>query len=283
MKKDTAGTLTAVMAHIERHLQEKLDLDAVAKTAHYSKYHLHRIFRAEAGMTLHDYIRRRKLTEAAKLLAFSQTPIIQVSLAAGYESQQAFTGIFKAMYKQTPQKFRENPHFYPLQLPFPLHTQAFRSQSLPYTITYAKETDIPDWLRFLPCVADSFPCLEETSHRAWLRDSIAMGQALVVRDGTSMIAAAAFSRQTGNIDFLGIHPQYRRHGTAEAILSFIRRALPPGRSLSITTFRAGDKADLGQRAAYRRLGFIPSELLTEFGYPTQRMILPARTGDRVYG
>ena len=47
----------------------------------------------------------------------------------------------------------------------------------------------------------------------------------------------------------------------------------PGKEISITTFREGDKADPGQRAAYKRLGFAESELLTEFSYPTQRLIL----------
>ena len=58
----------------------------------------------------------------------------------------------------------------------------------------------------------------------------------------------------------------------------LREELLPGRPIAITTFRAGDRADTGQRAAYRRLGFREAELLTEFGYPTQRMVL--RPGER---
>ena len=281
MKEHIAEKLTAVMDHIEIHLQERLDLDTVAEAARYSKYHLHRMFRAETGITLHDYIRRRKLTEAAKLLAFSRTPIIQVSLAAGYESQQAFTGIFKAMYKTTPQKFREDRRFYPLQLPFSLHVCCDGAGEDPYEIAYATEEVIPDWLRFLPCVADSFPCLEEAPHRDWLRCAIAKKQALVMRSGSEMIAAAAYSPQTGCIDFLGIHPQYRQ-SAPRTFLGFIRREVPPERTLSVTTFRAGDRADLGQRAAYQRLGFVPSELLTEFGYPTQRMVLQSGAEEQTY-
>lgn len=282
MKEHASEELAAVMDHIEAHLQEKLDLDAIAKAARYSKYHLHRMFRAETGMTLHDYIRRRKLTEAAKLLAFSQTPIIQVSMEAGYESQQAFTGIFREMYKRTPRKFREERRFYPLQLPFSLHVRSTETEKGPYAIAYAAEEEIPEWLRFLPCVADSFPCLEETSHRTWLQCAVAKRQAVIMRSGPEIIAAAAFSPQTGCIDFFGIHPQYRQ-SAAKIFLAFLRREVPKERALSVTTFRAGDKADLGQRTAYQRLGFVPSELLTEFGYPTQRMVLyPNAEGPR-YG
>ena len=50
------------------------------------------------------------------------------------------------------------------------------------------------------------------------------------------------------------------------------------RSISITTFREGDKADTGYRDAYLNLGFAEAELLTEFGYPTQRLILAKEAG-----
>ena len=61
------------------------------------------------------------------------------------------------------------------------------------------------------------------------------------------------------------------------------RDLFAGRPVSITTFREGDKADTGQRAEYKRLGFAESELLTEFGYPTQRLILPPEREGRGHG
>ena len=56
-----------------------------------------------------------------------------------------------------------------------------------------------------------------------------------------------------------------------------------GREISITTFRQGDKADTGQREAYKRLGFAEAELLTEFGYPTQRFTLPPKQEKGEYG
>ena len=46
------------------------------------------MFADTIGISIHDYVQRRKLTEAAKLLVFSQKPILEISLVAGYESQQ---------------------------------------------------------------------------------------------------------------------------------------------------------------------------------------------------
>lgn len=87
-----------------------------------------------------------------------------------------------------------------------------------------------------------------------------------MRDGFTMIGAAAFSYQTGSINFLAVHPQYRHYGIAKAFLDYVMYNLLIGREISITTFREGDKADTGQREECKRLGFAESELLTGFGF-----------------
>ena len=104
-----------IINYIEDHLTENPDLDTIAEAMHYSKYHMHRVFAEETGLTIHNYMQRRRLTEAAKLLVFSEKPIMEIALIAGYESQQAFTAVFKEMYKKTPGKYREEEEFYPLQ------------------------------------------------------------------------------------------------------------------------------------------------------------------------
>ena len=101
-------SVISVIDFIEANLTKKLDLDQVAQGVHYSKYHLHRIFSETIGLSIHEYIVRRKLSEAAKLLVFSDHSILDIALLAGYESQQAFSAIFKEMYKKTPYQYREN-------------------------------------------------------------------------------------------------------------------------------------------------------------------------------
>lgn len=275
MDSHSIETVSAAIAYIETRLNEKLDLETAAKAAGYSKYHLHRTFAACAGQTVHSYTRRRRLTEAAKQLVYTQKPIIEIALAAGYESQQAFTTVFKAMYKRTPLAYRENGTFYPLQLALTLNQTPTASKAV-RKITYAEQTDIPAWKDFVTLVIDGFPCLDETEHLRQVKQYIQRRQALIIRDGAVITGAAAFSEQTGSIDFLAVHPQYRRCGIANSLLAFLTSSLFPGREISVTTFRAGDKADTGQREAYRRLGFVEGELLTEYGYPTQRLTLPPR-------
>lgn len=111
MNPKSISKISLAIQFIETHLTEKLDLERVAEAIHYSKYHLHRVFTNTVGLTIHDYVQRRQLTEAAKLLVFSKKPIMEIAVMAGYETQQSFTNIFTAMYKQSPNQYRENENF----------------------------------------------------------------------------------------------------------------------------------------------------------------------------
>ena len=102
MDVHTVTVIEGAIEYIETHLDQRIDLESVASSLHYSRYHLHRMFTDTVGMTIHDYAVRRRLTEAAKLLVFSERSILEIALVCGYESQQSFTDAFKAMYKFPP-------------------------------------------------------------------------------------------------------------------------------------------------------------------------------------
>lgn len=264
----------AALDYVEEHLGERMDLETVAAALHYSKYHLHRAFSQTVGMTIHDYIQRRRLTAAAGLLVFSRRPILEIALGAGYESQQAFTAAFGELYKKTPGQFRREKNFYPLKLPLRLKEGPEKSgrpwESL---IRPAAEADIEAVMALSSLAVEGFPGFQEEFHRESIRGYIRRGEALAAADDSVLAGFTAFSEAGGSIDFLAVHPQYRRQGIARAFLARIRERLGEDRALTTTTFRQGDKADLGYRRAMERLGFGEGELLTEFGYPTQRMVL----------
>lgn len=266
----------AAIDYIEDHLTEKLDLDVIAGAVHYSKYHLHRVFSKTVGLTLHEYRNRRQLTEAAKLLVFSERTILDIALQAGYESQQAFTAAFSAMYKQSPSQYRENEKFYPLQLRFQFegsYNMRNSTEKAQWQITYADEGDIPCWMVLVHLVIDGFPHLYEEEYVGELKRRIRKRQALILKDGEVAVGAMLFSGETGSIDFMGTHPLYRSQGIPRAFLDKMMSELHKGREISITTYREGDKADTGHRQAIMELGFAEAELLVEFGYPTQRFVL----------
>lgn len=107
--------ISFVIDYIEEHLNEKIDLNILSIKTGYSKYHLHRMFSQIAGISLHSYINKRQLTEAAFKLVKSDFSIIQISLDCGYQTQQSFSQVFKKYYKMSPLKFRRKKYYYPLQ------------------------------------------------------------------------------------------------------------------------------------------------------------------------
>lgn len=272
MENQTVVHIETVIEYIEEHLNRKLDLETVAEAAHYSKYHLHRVFRDTVGMTIHDYVQRRQMTEAAKLLVFSNKPIIEIAFLCGYESQQAFSSAFKSMYKAPPAEYRENRLFYPLQLRFMLQRNVSEAKLTKDDICLAERTDIPSWMSLMRLVIDGYPAMNEEDYLSYLAKAIDERRALVLRDRDVLIGVMAFSPDSGCIDFLGIHPQYRRRGIQKLFLDALLERYLPGKEICMTTYRAGDKADTGYREMLKHLGFAERELLVEFGYPTQRFV-----------
>ena len=275
MEVQKVVSIETVIDFIENHIDGKLELDTVAASVHYSKYHLHRMFTETVGMTIHDYVSRRQLTEAAKLLVFSKKSIIDIALICGYESQQAFTSAFKAMYKMPPAEYRDLGQFYPLQLRFYLHKEAHSNMKFTSDdIKLATISDIPAWMELVRMVVDGYPYLDEADYLAKLKNSIEKRQALILPLGNLAIGLMAFSYNTGSIEFMGVHPQYRSYGIPKLFLDKLMNEYLPQQEISTTTYRENDKADTGYRNELKQLGFAERELLIEFGYPTQRFVLP---------
>ena len=281
MQGQAVYIVSQAIRYIENNLDNKLDLETVATALHYSKYHLHRIFTKIVGLTIHEYVQRRQLTEAAKLLVFSKRPIIEIALISGYESQQALTSIFKAMYKMTPADFRIAEEFYPLQLEIHLSKEPIKMDFTKDDIQFATIKDINDWMELVHLTVDGYPYLDETDYLEKLSFYISNKRALILRDEGMAIGIMGFSAETGSIDFLAVHPQYRNLGIEKVFLDKLVDELLAGKEISLTTYREGDKADTGYREEYLRLGFAERELLTEYGYPTQRFVLPPKDKEEV--
>jgi AraC family transcriptional regulator len=111
MKAATAESyqerILRVLVHIQGHLDEPLELDELARIACFSPFHFHRIFRAVTGEGVQQYVRRLRLERAAQRLKLQEQQVAQIALDAGYESHEAFTRAFHAMFGKPPSEFRE--------------------------------------------------------------------------------------------------------------------------------------------------------------------------------
>lgn len=97
-----------VLAHIDQHLDEQLDLATLAGVAHFSPFHFHRLFSAWMGETFGDYLRRRRVEVAAmRLAAQPRTRILNVALSVGFGSAEAFARAFKSRFGCSPTAWRK--------------------------------------------------------------------------------------------------------------------------------------------------------------------------------
>ena len=95
-----------VVDYLAEHIDEPLKLDDIARVAHVSPYHFHRIYRGTLGETPGDTVRRLRLSRSAIDLLDRDLNIERVARRAGYASQAAFTRAFRDEYGEPPARYR---------------------------------------------------------------------------------------------------------------------------------------------------------------------------------
>ncbi|BCZ47728.1 AraC family transcriptional regulator [Clostridium gelidum] len=104
---DWLKKMNEALDYIEDNLTEEIDFVTVAQKACCSTYNFQRMFSFITDITLAEYIRRRKLTNAAFELQNSHIKIIDLALNYGYDSPTSFTRAFKVMHGITPTQARK--------------------------------------------------------------------------------------------------------------------------------------------------------------------------------
>ena len=99
-----------VQLYIEEHLDGDLKLETLAKLADTSSYHFHRIFKGMTGETLAQYVRRVRLEQSSIQLKYSERPIVDIALGAGYQTHEAFSRAFHRRFGVSPSEFRAGKH-----------------------------------------------------------------------------------------------------------------------------------------------------------------------------
>jgi AraC family transcriptional regulator len=127
---------------IESHLADDLPLDRIAVTVGVSTFHLCRAFAGATGQSVAAYARARRLTLAAAALANGAPDILDVALAAGYGSHEAFTRAFRQHFQTTPESVRAQASTDTLRLQEPLRMSptTLAPISAPRIVTHAART-----------------------------------------------------------------------------------------------------------------------------------------------
>lgn len=98
--------LNEAMDHIERHLDQRIEITELARIAATSEYHFRRMFSALAGLPLSEYIRRRRLTVAGAEVLSGERTLLEIAVRHGYGSGEAFARAFRALHGVGPGEAR---------------------------------------------------------------------------------------------------------------------------------------------------------------------------------
>jgi AraC-like DNA-binding protein len=89
------------------HFDEALPLTAIARVACLSPHHFHRLFCGFFGHTPHHYLTTLRIERAKNLLRYTEMPVTQICLEAGFESLGSFSSLFRREVGVSPACFRE--------------------------------------------------------------------------------------------------------------------------------------------------------------------------------
>lgn len=99
--------MNATIAYIEEHLQDELHMPVIAKAAGISERDMQQVFYALTGISVAEYVRRRRLSLAGYELQKGNKSVLDVALKYGYTSPDSFARAFRQLHGMLPSEARK--------------------------------------------------------------------------------------------------------------------------------------------------------------------------------
>jgi AraC-like DNA-binding protein len=103
---DVYKKIVDAKVYIDEHFDSPIDLDRIAGEACLSRYHFHRLFRRIYQRTPHQYLTRKRIDQARRMLAAGGCTVNEVCAQVGFESIGSFSMLFKKEIGVPPGEYR---------------------------------------------------------------------------------------------------------------------------------------------------------------------------------
>ena len=100
-------TILKAVNYISEHLHTRITVDVLCRVTNLSASHLSRLFKAETGYAISQYITNKKLETAKAMLLSSDYSIAEISVSLAFPSQSYFTNVLKKDCGMTPKQYRD--------------------------------------------------------------------------------------------------------------------------------------------------------------------------------
>ncbi len=104
---ETNRIFESAKAYIEEHLCEDFSISDICSSLNVGRTKLYEIFKSEADIGISEYLRRRRMHRAKKLLKTTDLSIPQIARAVGINDYNYFSRIYKKIYKKSPKSYRK--------------------------------------------------------------------------------------------------------------------------------------------------------------------------------
>jgi len=105
---DLLDRMNRAIDYVEQDITSELNLPKLAQITHCSTYNFQRMFSMVTGISITEYVRRRRLTLAALDLQQGDVKVIDISLKYGYDSPTSFARAFQAVHGVTPREAKRS-------------------------------------------------------------------------------------------------------------------------------------------------------------------------------
>ena len=159
--------------YIQRNMEREISLSDLARAALFSPWYSYRLFRDQLGLTPTEYIRKYRLSLAARRLREGGERIIDVAFDLGFANVDTFTRAFYREFGLNPSDYMKNPVPITLFIPYGAKFRALRKEQIdvsniqPIFIQVIRKPERLCIIKRAENAEDYFPYCEEVSCDVW--------------------------------------------------------------------------------------------------------------------
>lgn len=234
---DMVKRLNDAIAAIEATLDSDINVEKAAQIACVTKDSFMRFFSYMTGMSLNEYIRRRRLTLAADELQNSNVRVLDVAVKYGWDSADAFTKAFVRQHGITPTQARSKNTSLKMYPPASFHMMIKGAREMDFRIIEMEETEVFGLSKQFDGVG--YKSKEELRHIMWAKDC---------EDGPGKICSGEWN-EPGNHSYDGVwygiwqNGSYKiARGAADVSSTVLEKTVIPSGTYAAFTTKPGGLA-----------------------------------------